>query len=74
MKTEPALLIGLAGTIIVGILTQVAGSGIVVNSQGQSALNLLLVIVPLIVGFITRSFVTPVGSPVAVVPAPKVAS
>ena len=56
-QTEPALLIGLIGSIIVGALQQISDSG-VVNGSGLQLVGLLITILPLIFGFITRSIVT----------------
>ena len=71
MNTEPALIIGLIASIIVGVAQQVSDSGIVSNAGGVQLLGLLITIVPLIAGAIIRNFVTPVGSPAPVPPAPK---
>ena len=60
IRNEPAVVIGLVGTIIVGALTTVAGSGLVTGS-GLDVVNALITIVPLIFGLITRNFVTPVA-------------
>ena len=62
MKTEPAVIIGLVASIIVLVAQQVLGSGVVTNANGVSILNLIISIVPLIAGIITRQFVTPAGA------------
>lgn len=58
LKTEPAVILGLVSTIIVGALTQIQASG-VVNGNGLQLVGLLITLVPLVISFITRQLVTP---------------
>lgn len=60
LRTEPAALIGLAATVIVGALTTVAGSGLI-SGNGLDVVNLLITVVPLVAGLIARNFVSPVA-------------
>lgn len=63
-SAEPAAWLGLAATIVVSVLTQVAGSGLI-DAKGLDVLNTLIAIIPLIAGLVIRQFVTPVAAPVA---------
>lgn len=58
MKTEPALIIGFIGAAILAVIQTFAGSGIVSADTGQTILNIATTLIPLIVGIITRAFVT----------------
>jgi hypothetical protein len=69
VNTEPALIIGLIASIIVGVAQQVSDSGLVSNAGAVSVLGLVITIVPLIASAIIRNFVTPLGSPAPVPPA-----
>lgn len=60
IRNEPAAVIGLIGTIIVGALTTIAGSGLVTGGS-LDVVSLLITIVPLVAGVIARRFVTPVS-------------
>lgn len=55
---EPAVIIAGIAAVVIAALQTLAGSGIIVSSTGQSIVNVLLVIIPLIAGLITRSIVT----------------
>ena len=59
---EPAAIIGLAATIIVGVLTQIVGSGIV-DAKGVDVLNTLIAVIPVLAGLLIRQFVSPVPTP-----------
>ena len=63
MKAEPAVILGLLGSILVAILTQVAGSGLI-DGKGLVLVNDLVALIPIVVGIITRQLVTPVAAPV----------
>ena len=56
---EPAVVIGLVASIIVVVAQQVAASGIVTSAGAVQWLNLIISVVPLIAGLLTRSQVTP---------------
>jgi hypothetical protein len=58
MKTEPALIIGFIGAAVLAVIQTFAGSGIVSADTGQTILNIATTLIPLIVGIITRAFVT----------------
>ena len=62
MKTEPAVIIGLIASIIVLIAQQVISSGIISSTGALQVLGLIVSIVPLIAGLITRQFVSPAAS------------
>ena len=62
MKAEPAVILGLLGSILVAILTQVAGSGLI-DGKGLVLVNDLVALIPIVVGIITRQLVTPVADP-----------
>ena len=64
-SAEPAAWIGLIATVLVGVLTQVAGSGLI-SDKGVDVLNTLIAVIPVIAGLIIRQFVTPVPTPPAV--------
>lgn len=49
--TSLEAVIGLIGTLIVGALTTIAGSGLV-GPNGVSILNLVITLVPIVVGII----------------------
>lgn len=59
MNTEPALIIGLVASVVVGVAEQITSSGLVSNAGAVSLLGLVVTIVPLIAGAIIRGFVTP---------------
>lgn len=63
MKRNPALIIGLVVTILVGALEQIAGSGIV-NGNGLVLVNDLVSALPFIGTLLIHQLVTPVASPV----------
>lgn len=63
MSREPAVLIGLAASLVVLIAQQVLASGIVSSAGVISVLGLVVSIVPLIAGVVIRAFVTPVAAP-----------
>lgn len=58
LRSEPAVLITLLGTIIVAIAQQIVGSGIV-TGNGLNVLNAIIAVIPVIAGIITRQLVTP---------------
>jgi hypothetical protein len=60
---EPAVIIGLIATIIVGIAQQIADSGLVSNAGAVSVIGLIVTVIPLIASAIIRGFVTPVAAP-----------
>lgn len=69
MNREPAVLIGLAASIIVLVAQQVLSSGIVSSAGAVQVIGLIISVVPLIAGVITRAFVTPVAAPAPTPPA-----
>ena len=60
---EPALWIGLIGSIVLAVAQAVAGSGVISANAGQTLLNVVGTLVPLIVGIVTRFFVSPATTP-----------
>lgn len=58
LRTEPAVVITLIGTIIVAIAQQIVGSGIV-TGNGLNVLNAIIAVIPVIAGIVTRQLVTP---------------
>lgn len=60
IRNEPVAVIGVLGTIIVGALTTIAGSGLV-SGGSLDVVNLLITIVPVIAGLIGRRFVSPIA-------------
>jgi hypothetical protein len=68
---QPAFWIGLIGTIILGVVTTLAGQGVIsdvtsgkVVDLTHSLVNLLTLIAPLIAGLVIKTQVTPTSSPV----------
>ena len=59
IKSEPAVFIGLVAGIIVLVAQQVISSGIVSNAGVLNFLGLIVSLVPLIAGLITRTFTSP---------------
>lgn len=81
MQREPALIVGLIGSILVLALEQIAGSG-VVTGRGVDLVNSLVTILPLVFAAITRqlvyapaslAFPLPVPTDAAPVPPPPAA-
>ena len=70
MNKEPAVIIGLAASIIVLVAQQVLSSGIVSSAGVVQVIGLIVSIVPLLAGILTRAFVTPVAAPAPTPPAP----
>lgn len=57
--TEPAVVIGAVASIIVLLAQQLLEQGIVTSDGGVKWLNLVVAVVPLIAGILTRTKVTP---------------
>ena len=70
MNKEPAVIIGLAASIIVLVAQQVLSSGIVSSAGVVQVIGLIVSIVPLLAGILTRAFVTPVAAPAPTPPEP----
>lgn len=58
--TNLAPWIGLAAAIVVGALEQVVGSGLITGS-GLDVLNLLITVIPLVAGLLTKRYTTSNG-------------
>jgi hypothetical protein len=56
---EPAVLIGLALSIVALVAQQLLSSGLVSSTGSVSVLNIIIGLVPLLSGVLTRSQVTP---------------
>lgn len=71
MNREPAFYIGLAVTLVLGVVTTLAGEGIIndaVKGQITNGVNALaelaVLLAPVIAGLLIRQNVTPVAAPV----------
>ena len=62
MTSEPAAIIGLIASLVVVVAQTVLGSGLIVSNTGQSLLNLLITLAPLIAGLLIRSQVVPTST------------
>lgn len=60
---EPAFWLGLIGSVLVGILHQLVGAGLITPDTAQTMENLVTTLVPFIVTIILRQMVTPVLAP-----------
>lgn len=69
-SAEPAVWIGLIASILVAVITQVVGSGLITNADGLNTLNALITIIPVVAGLLIRQFVTPVATPAPTPPPP----
>jgi uncharacterized membrane protein len=58
-KQEPAVWIGLIGSIVLVVAQQIQSSGIITSANGVNIENLIISVVPLITGILTRQFVSP---------------
>ncbi len=78
MNSEAALLIGLITSVIAAAVEQLSGPGIFIDGQpGQTVLNILTVLAPIIAGAFTRfqvyskqSVAAQLGVPVSELPPP----
>lgn len=57
---EPAVWIGLIGSIVLIVAQQLLTSGIVTSDMGVQWTTLIISLVPLLTGVLTRGLVTPV--------------
>ncbi len=58
-NTEPAVILGIAGSIIVFAVEQFAGHGISTADTSTNVQNLVQALIPLIVSLVTRTQVSP---------------
>lgn len=58
-KTEPAVVIGVIGTIIVLVAQQALTSGLISSTGSVNFANFLISVIPAIMGVLTRSRVSP---------------
>ncbi len=59
IKAEPAVVIGIVGSIILFAIDEFAGKGIITADTGTNLTNLVRDLLPLITGLVTRQFVSP---------------
>lgn len=60
---EPAVWLGLIGSILIGILHQLVGAGLISADASQTTENLITTLIPFVVTIILRQLVTPVAAP-----------
>lgn len=58
-KTEPAVLIGVVGTIVVLVAQQALTNGLISSTGSVNFANFLISVIPLVMGVLTRSQVSP---------------
>lgn len=56
---EPAVWIGVIGSVVLVIAQQLLSSGIMTGETAVNTTNLIISLVPLITGIVTRAFVSP---------------
>jgi hypothetical protein len=56
---EPAVILGIVGSVVVFAVEQFAGKGIITADTSQNIQNLVTALIPLIASLLTRSQVTP---------------
>lgn len=62
---QPILWVGIVASLVVTVVTQLSGPGIIDTTHpAQTAINVITILGPIISAFIGRYFVTPVASPV----------
>lgn len=56
---EPAVILGIVGTVLVFAVEQFVGKGVLSADTGESIKNLVTALIPLIVSLVTRGQVSP---------------